>query len=78
MIPPPGMINEQLGIDAKPIIQKGGIGKTEAGNIPHGVKAMSRKTPGRTGANTPKVRQGLMAPQSPAIGGFIKKSNTYP
>ena len=28
---------------------KGRHRKTEAGNIPHGVKAMSRKTPGRTG-----------------------------
>ena len=83
-LPAPGVVNQQLCVDAEEGIQKILVEKRRLlaqgapGDVPHGVQAVLFQALGVAPAYPPEVRQGAVVPQELPVGHLVQLCNADP
>ena len=77
-LPAPGVVDEQLGIDAEQFVQEllvvvvRGLTDGAPGDVPHGVQAVGLQLGGVAPAHPPEVGEGAVAPQQPPVAPLVQ------
>ena len=66
------MVNQQLCVDPKQLIEQILVLQGAAGNIAHGIDAMGLQLSGVPAANPPKIGEGPVLPQQAAVGALVQ------
>ena len=78
MLLPPGVVDEQLGIDPEEGIEHFLIAQGHAGDIPHGEHVVGIEPAGGAGGHHPEVRDRHMRPEQAAVALFVELGNAHP
>ena len=66
------MVNQQLCVDPKQLIEQILVLQGAAGNIAHGIDAMGLQLSGVPAANPPEIGEGPVLPQQAAVGALVQ------
>ena len=70
------MIDDQLRIDAKGLVEQIFMRQAQTGNVSHGVAAQLFQTAGETEADAPEIPQGLVAPEQLPVAHLVQLRDT--
>ena len=73
----PGVVDEQLRVDAEQVVEIALVGQRHGGHVAHGVQAAALQRPGRAGADVPEIRQRAVGPEQQLVVRFVQLGDAH-